>query len=376
MTDICRFTLFLQLCWCLILPNSGRSQSSIDLDSILQKARVKYDLPAIGAALIIDGEVQHIAVTGVRKYGDTTKVTAGDTWHLGSCTKAFTATLIARLVDVKKVDWKTTICEVFPEMKMNKAYRYVTIEMLLCHFGGVPSQSWPTGMSLHSVEALQGSPREQRYEYVSRILRASPEVKPGTKLIYSNAGMAIAGAMVEELMNSSFEDLMAEYVFQPLGITSAGYGAMNTQGLIDEPWQHTMQNGKHVPIGAGPGSDNPPAITPAGRIHLSLADWSRFAMAHLFGADSGSFLKRETWEKIHSLPFGGDYGFGWIIIQRQWAGGTVLTHDGSNTQNYSSIWLAPKKEFALMIVINQGNDAVEDACQKIVGDIVAAVFRH
>jgi CubicO group peptidase (beta-lactamase class C family) len=358
----------------MLVQGTLHAQLSLDkpyLDSLLSATRSKYYLPAIGVAIILEGKLKWVDVDGVRKYGDTTQVTVDDKWHIGSDTKAMTATMIARLVEMGKLNWSTTISQVFPELKgkISSEYDSVTVEMLLCHRAGLLTETWPSGMSKMSLLHSRSSEREQRYDYVKQMLADPPRSKPGTKFEYANAGFIIAGAIAERVMDSPYADLMQQYVFGPLGMSSVGYGPTNTEGKIDQPWAHSMNGSKHVPMDADPTGDNPPVLTPAGRVHLSLADWAKFAIAHLDGEEHGGILQPSTYRKLHSLPFGGEYGFGWGISTRSWAKGTVLTHNGSNGMNFATLWLAPKIRFGVLVVTNQGDTNAEAA----VSDVVTAV---
>ena len=108
---------------------------------------------------------------------------------------------------------------------------------------------------------------------------------------------------------------MRKRLFQPLGMSTAGFGAMGTPGKVDQPWQHTEVDGKWTPVAPGPLSDNPPAIGPGGTVHMSLGDWAKYAIAHLQGARGESrLLKRETWRKLHTPLPPGDYAFGWGLL--------------------------------------------------------------
>ena len=107
--------------------------------------RLKYDLPALGAA-IVTPQKTYVAVAGVRKVGNPALVTDDDAWHLGSCTKAMTATLAALLIQDKIVRWDTSIGEVFPEISaMRDEYRAVTVRQLLDQRGGFAENSLPPG---------------------------------------------------------------------------------------------------------------------------------------------------------------------------------------------------------------------------------------
>jgi len=329
----------------------------------LEAIRKKRDLPALAVVVVKDGRIVERDAVGVRKLGDATPVTTNDVFHIGSCTKSMTATLTAMLIEEGKLRWNTTIAEVFPEWKdkMNPQYRAVTVEQLLHHRGGVPGEPPPAAWQQAWQE--KGTPTEQRREFVEAVLAQPPAAVPGTKMIYSNQGYAIVGAMLEKITGRDYESLITEKLFQPLHMTTAGFGPPGTIGKVDQPWGHTRKLLVPIPVQL----DNPPAIAPAGRVHCSLDDLARFVMFHLQATNS--LLKPETLDRLHALPPGAkaadeadNYACGWIVLQRDWAGGTALMHNGSNTMWYIVMWLAPKKNFAVIAATNiAGNDA-EKGC--------------
>ena len=200
---------------------------------------------------------------------------------------------------------------------------------------------------------------------------------PGEKFIYSNAGYAIAGAIAERAANTPWQKLISKVLFEPLGMKSAGFGAMGTPGKIDQPYQHVLKDGKLQPIGPGQMSDNPVVIGPAGRVHSSMADWAKFVAAHLSGPRGRECpirLKRETWRALHAAPFDGNYAMGWSVAARDWGGGTVLTHAGSNPMSYSVIWPAPKRGFAGRVATNQGGGTAPKACDEAAAALIRAML--
>ena len=344
---------------------------------VIESVRQAYDLPAVAAAVILDGRVCAVAATGVRKAGSDVKVTSADQFHLGSCTKAMTATLIAILVEKGKLGWDATLAELLPDLveDMRPVYRTVTIRHLLAHRAGLPpaNSSWPEGMSFRDVHRLPGAPMQQRLAYTRLILRQEPATTPGEEYLYSNAGYAIAGVIAEQIMKRPYETLMKEMVFEPLGMGSAGFGAMGTPGKIDQPWQHRFSDGKLKPVGPGRFSDNPPAIGPGGTVHCAMGDWAKFVLVHLKGRrGEPTILPPSSITELHTPDFGGDYAKGWAVKTRDWAGGEVLTHTGTNNQNYAVVWMAPKRNFAVMAATNQGGGDVAKACD----DVCARLIRE
>ena len=65
----------------------------------LEKVRRRYDLPDLGAAIVVGDKVVAASAVGVRKYGTNIAVTQDDPFHLGSITKVMTATLIGMMID-------------------------------------------------------------------------------------------------------------------------------------------------------------------------------------------------------------------------------------------------------------------------------------
>jgi CubicO group peptidase (beta-lactamase class C family) len=348
---------------------------SKDLNEILEPIRKKYALPAMAGAIIIQGQTTAWGATGFRKNGNDVKVTSNDKFHIGSCTKAMTATIIAMLVERGKLRWDITLSAAFPDMakEMYPDYRNVTLCHLLDHRGGLPpsNQSLPKGKSFMDMYNLPGSAMEQRLVYARMILRQEPEAKPGTKYIYSNAGYSIAGVIAEQVMKTPWEILMRTMLFEPLGMTTAGFGAMGSPGKIDQPWQHRMNNGKLIAVEPGRYSDNPPVLGPGGTVHCSVKDWAKFITVHLGGPKGeGDLLKSETFALLHTAGFGGDYASGWVVTKRDWAQGKVLRHAGSNTMNFAVVWMAPKRNFAVLVASNQGGGDVEKACDEACGTLI------
>ncbi|MBV9848767.1 MAG: serine hydrolase, partial [Armatimonadetes bacterium] len=151
------------------------------------------------------------------------------------------------------------------------------------------------------------------------------------------------------------------------------FGAMGTPGRIDQPWQHTVVDGKHQPIGPGPLSDNPSVIAPAGTVHCAVGDWAKFVALHLQGEQGTSrLLQPRTLRRLHAPQFGGDYAGGWLVTDRPWGGGRVLTHAGSNTQNYAVVWMAPLDDFAVLVATNQGGARAAQATDAA----AATLIRH
>jgi len=241
----------------------------------------------------------------------------------------------------------------------------VTVEQLLTHRGGCPGEPPPAAWK--KAWQKEGSPTQQRFEFIQAVLSQSPAARPGSKFIYSNQGYAVVGAILEKLAGKPWEALLTEKLFQPLHLKSPGFGPPGTIGAVDQPWGHTRGGGKIMPLQ----TDNPPAIGPAGTVHSSLDDLARYTMLHLQrGHGDRGLLKPETFRRLHTPPDGQDYACGWISLTRGWAGGKALMHNGSNTMWYLVMWLAPEKNFSVVVATNIAGPAAEKGCD----DVAAAMI--
>lgn len=347
----------------------------VDLAPDLTPVRTEYGFPALAAAVIVDGKLHATGVVGIRKQGSDIAVEPNDPFHLGSCTKAMTGSLICLLVQQGKLNWDTPLPEYFPELKdkMHPDYRTVTLVHLLSHRAGVPPMTAGFApLSSEQLKAMQSmSPQAQRKVLTETVLCLPPEYKPGEKMVYSNAGFSIAGVIAERVMGEDYESLLRRLVFVPLQMTTAGFGPMGTSYRIDAPWQHRKLGKLLIAVNPDPAADNPPFITPAGRVHCSIADWAKYGQAVLQAArgEPGLLTPAET-EPLRESPFGGNYVLGWGTTERDWAGGKVYQHAGSNGANFCVVWLAPQRNFAVLTATNCGSDKAPEGLDRVCSTLI------
>jgi len=340
-------------------------------DDWLETIRQKHAVPALAAAGMREGQLLALGAVGTRQFGESTAVTNEDLWHIGSCTKSMTGTLAGMLHDEGKVRWEMKIGDVLPELKdrLHDGWETVTIEQLLTNRGGAPTQ--PPTKAWQAAWTATGSPVKQRLSFARAWMAEKPAAPPGTKFIYSNQGVSLAGAMLERLAGKPYEELLREKLFVPLGMKSAGFGPPGSATVIDQPRGHDGKPGAFTPKPPGNGADNPEAITPAGRVHCSIGDFVRYATWHARGPlRDVKLMSDETFRRLHANPAGSDYAMGWIVMERPWGGGRVLMHNGSNNSWFVVMWVAPEKQSAYVAATN----CAGDAAAKAVDDAVASLI--
>ena len=354
--------------------------SPVDLGPLLAPIFHEAKIPG-GAALILRGnDVFAAGVAGVRKRGAAEKIELGDRFHLGSCSKAMTATVAARLIDQGKLSWSTNLGTIFSGRvkKMHHDWSDVAIETVLAHKAGLPrNPGWFDSLrSAFSKQPIE----QQRIRVVGNILCDAPRSKPGTRFDYSNVGFILAGAALESVTGHEWEELMREHIFEPLGITSGGFGPPGMKNKSDQPKGHRGSGRR--PVEPGLTADNPAIFGPSGRVHMTIGDWSKFVALHLRGNPSNperhvTLLSDAAFARLHRPGPDGDYVAGWATGTRSWAKGkrptdtgTILHHSGSNGLWFAVVWIAPEIDLAVLVVCNAGGVGADQACDKVAGELI------
>ena len=348
-------------------------ETSKEISDAMQALIKKHKLPGIVAGYQNIGGPLVVGVAGVRKTKTDEKMTVEDQLHLGSCTKAITATMIARLVDQKKLSWDMTIAEGLPSLhkKFDDAFHNVTLKQLLMHRGGVPknAKDWWAHSKRPTVS-------DSRRKILIANLAKAPKNKPGTYR-YSNLGYTVVALMAAKATGKSWEKLIRKEIFKPLDLKTAGFGPPGTKGKSDQPWGH-ISLGKMV---VAQQIDNPPAFGPAGRIHMSMADWAKFCLEHARtpqeedkdkgeqdkdSNQSHQFISDESLKILHqtldgATGEGAEYALGWNVLEQSW-GGRVFAHSGSNTTWFATVWVSPRNGTVYMAATNAGtSDHIDGA---------------
>ncbi len=357
---------------------SGTAKAQTSLDPMLRPYLVRYGLPAIAAAAVRSGKVISAGAVGTRRVGTTIPATINDPFHLGSDTKAMTALLAAMLIEKGKLRWDTTVAEVFPELveTMDPRLRRVTLEQLLSHTSGIPTDNEDIFKAYLEAMTQDGNLDEQRYWLVREWSKRPLQSEPGATFAYANMGYIIIGAMIERIEKKTWDEMITERIFMPLRLRTAGLGPSASLGRVDAPLAHLIVDGKAKAMLAGPNGDGPAIVGPAGIAHMSILDFARWAGWNAGEGKRGpALVKPETLRKLHTpvismpektdappgTPPGGKYALGWGELAPDWALHPLLYHGGSNGMNLAHVWVDPKRDFAMVIAANISGPKANEA---------------
>ncbi len=317
-----------------------------DFNAIIAESRAKHIAPAIGATWVSVEDGLSITMHGGLPKAKTPR------WHIGSCTKAMTATLFARLVDQSLIRFDTTLADALPDLAagMMPEFRDMPMHTLLTHSAGIATN--PSRSTFRALRRSSASATAQRRFLVADALKEAPTKGNG----YSNLGYIVLGAVIEHVTGQSWETMIAKEIMIPLGISRFGFGSPS--------FEHLAGHYRTGRTWTEDRSDNPEAYGPAGRINVALEEWGRFLRAHL---NKSGFLSDLAKSHLHT-PASNGFAMGWIATSRY--GKRLLFHTGSNNAWFAQATLLPDDGVGLGIVCNAYDASVERAVSDLTFELI------
>ena len=352
-----------------------RANAKTFLDWCLVQIMAQHPLmPALGGGLVVKNELVYAGVRGLRKRGDNAAVQQGDRFHMGSISKPMTGYLVAVLRRQGLIRWDRTVGETWPEWFVGvkgqigggeagaKHYRDVDITDMMTHTSGFdtdPLTLPDSALAAIAPELDRQLPakRKLRTQYALldtpyagwRSLGNTPPQK------YSSSCIIVA-SMAEHLRNRSWEQLMQEQVFEPLGMTQTAFANVSTKTSVSDLWWHKQEGGT-VKSSAFP--DEIATLKqftnrPAGAISLSIASWGQWARALLASSDS-AHMTRSVLDEYFHVPAGLNCCQGGMF-----GGNGRFQHNGLNGWNYALMMIDRHARCASLAATNIGYEGVAD----------------
>ncbi|MHB2022335.1 MAG: serine hydrolase domain-containing protein [Mycobacteriales bacterium] len=340
---------------------------STQLRQRLATAAERHRVPGASLAVLNGGELT-TASCGVLNKGTGVEATEDSLFQIGSITKAYTATLIMRLVDRGQVGLDEPVVSYVPELVLADpdVTKLVTVRHLLAHTSGIDGD--------HFADTGRGDECLERY--VETLTQVGQNHVLGATMSYCNAGYSLLGRIVEKVTGQTWDVALKELLVDPLGLT-------HTVTLPEEALRFRTAHG-HV---AEDGGDPQPApmwglmrsVGPAGLICATASDVITFARLHLDGgraADGTQLLEPATVTRMReaqvAVPdrwtLGGHWGLGWILFD--W-GADVFGHDGNTVGQAAFLRVAPHQQLAIALLTNGGaaRDLYEELFRELLGEL-------
>ena len=193
----------------LVLPSQlpAGDLETAKVDVLITEALKSWNVPG-AAVVIVDGEkILYLKGHGIREKGKPEPITADTLFPLASCSKAFTTTLMAMLVDDGKIGWDDPVRKHLKTFKLSdpNADALVSLSDLVSH---------RTGVASHDLLWYRAAWNQD--EMIRRIGKV-PLSKPfRTAMQYQSIMFTAAGHAIANAAEKPWQELIQERIFDPL----------------------------------------------------------------------------------------------------------------------------------------------------------------
>jgi CubicO group peptidase (beta-lactamase class C family) len=326
------------------------SQLFAQFDAKIEAGMAAYGIPGVAVGVLYDGR-EYLKGYGVTNVDHPRPVDPDTVFRVGSTTKPFTGTVVMRLVEQGRLDLNTRVRRYLPDFRTSDptVAPRVTVRQLLNH-----SPGW-MGDCFQDF----GRGADALARYVEGMVRL-PQLFPlGTQFFYNNAGICLAGRVIEVVTGKSYEEAVRSLVLDPLRLAHSRFFSDEIIGF-NIAASHKLEGEK--PVVEPSLWEIPRSLNPTGGLISSVRDQLTFARFHLGDgrAPGGKrLLSPQSLKRMRSYPGPG----GTLLVEFDGMGVTwhlrpsrqrvrIVQHGGDWPGQHSGFIIVPDRGFALTALTN------------------------
>lgn len=341
-------------------------------------ARVLKDWHAAGFAVAVveKDRIVYARGFGYSDFENKKPVTPNTLFAIGSCTKAFTASLLGILRQDGKVDFDKPVRDYLPELKFYKDEMndHITLRDMMCHRTGLPRYDY-------SWYFFTASSRDS---LINRIQYMEPTAGLREKWQYNNFMFLGQGVLVEKLTGKSWEENIRSKIFGPLGMNHSDLSIDEMEKNTDAALGYDTKDSSGKTIGLKKlDYFRINAMGPAGSINSCVNDMAKWVITWINGGKfNGKEIIPTTYvtEAISSqMVIGGalpdkekkdiyfsNYGLGWFLASYR---GHYRVEHGGNIDGFSaSTSFFPSDSIGIIVLSNQNGSSVPSIVRNLIAD--------
>jgi CubicO group peptidase (beta-lactamase class C family) len=339
----------------LALPAQAADLDADAIDKAVRDAMKAWEVPGVAVA-VVRGDDVYLKGYGVRALDGKDPVTPDTLFPLASCSKAFTTTAMAMLVDDGKMTWDDPVRKHVPFFHLSDplADRDVTLRDLVCHRTGV------RGHDLLWYHA-PWTPEES----VRRVGLLPLDLPFRTRMQYQSTMFTAAGLAVGSASGKPWDQFIRERVLDPLELKSVVFTTKDAEKTADRPSGHRRNRLGHPEAMPSYIFEHADPATSAHASARDLGKWLQFQLGDgtwgtkrlVSAASLGEthtpqmVIRLEGMDKeLHTETTQMSYGMAWVI--HDYRGEQVISHGGVIDGIRVQLTMVPKKKIGIAVLCN------------------------
>lgn len=311
----------------------------------LEAKRKEFHIPGMALAVVKDDKVILTQGFGQMDMSNDKAVTPETLFAIGSSSKAFTATLIAMLVDEGKMEWDDLVTDYLPdyEFKVEGEVLPITFRDMLSHRTGYTRNDllWANGQASREL-----------------ILKTAAQAEPiddfRKNFYYNNVMFLAAGEASAKISKQSWDDLLMTRLLRPLGMNHST--SDHSKAMADKSLSLGYQWNEETASYDVMSTRNLNNVAPAGGIYSNVNDMTQWLRFQLNKGQVGSKqllsekILAETHQQQIKMSQMAGYGLGWML--QEWQGKKVVEHGGNIDGFGAQVAFVPEENLGFVLLTN------------------------
>jgi CubicO group peptidase (beta-lactamase class C family) len=335
-----------------LLTSSKVDAALAKLDGVVRDTMTRTGVPGMAVAVVYRDEVRYSKGFGVRQVGRPEVVGPDTVFQLASVSKPLASTVVSGVVGQGSVTWSDPVVKHDPGFALNSRWvsEQVTIADLFAHRTGLPD---------HAGDLLEDLGYDR--SYILAHLRDEPLTPFRASYAYTNFGLTEAALAVAKARGMSWEDLSAEVLYKPAGMSSTSSRLADYEKAPNKAVTHVRVDGGWQ----AKYTRDADAQSPAGGASSTVADMAQWMRLQLANGKIGNrqIIDGASLEQTHlpaimssppMAPAGraGFYGLGWNISYDD-HGRPRLNHSGAfGLGAATTVTLLPSEQLGIVVLTN------------------------
>lgn len=362
------------LCIAVLLLQSVTAQTThkrlAGIDTFINRILKEWSAAGVAVAVVEKNKVILAKGFGYKDYENKIPVTENTLFAIGSCTKAFTSSLLAFPIKDGKLDLDKPVTQYLPELRFidDELNNNVTARDMMSHRTGLPR---------HDLAWYGSGTRRDSLIYIIRYFEKTAPLRRAWQ--YNNFMFLAQGVLAEKLSGKSWDVLVREHLFTPLNMTGSNTSMNDHVKSPDYSFGYNEKDGAITKMKFM----NIDGIGPAGSINSNAKDMANWVMMWVNG---GKFYGKEILPASYynqaissqmiigaGLPtkeqpdvFFSNYGFAWFLAN--YRGHYRVDHGGNIDGFSSSTTFFPTDSIGIFVSVNQNGSPIPGIIRNTIAD--------